>query len=329
MRRWIALLLAVLLGSTILVGCSEKDRTVLEIEGHEIPYSEYEIYFNNEKLKISDAVGRPYEEVKDIRLDEDGNTYESIAAANAQSALVFNKICEFMFEELGLSYTAELENQTERLFQQQAEANGGEETYLKKLKEVGLDEEKEKRYLKASILNTAVKNAIYGPEGENPVTEQEIANEFRYNYYLIQPLMISKFENNTMLTGPQLQEKEKKYEQAKAALSAGEEFTTVLKEYGELELSEQDCERGILIGSRISGYDEYKAVLQSAESQEPGQIVYGETDSAFYAIHWLPIDETVQEWGAEQVRIELEELKFQQYMEQQLLETTYTFSLEQ
>lgn len=327
MRRWIALLLAVLLGSAILVGCSEKDRTVLEIEGHEIPYSEYEIYFNNEKLKIAEATERSYEEVKDIKLGEDGTTYESVAIGNAKSNLLYNRLCALEFEERGLEYDDELKERTEQLFKENEERAGGSEVYQEKLKKNGLTEEQQKEYFKAFVLNEALAQALYGPEGENPVSEEELENELTYNYYWIQPLGINKIENHMYLTGTALEEKKQKYEEVKSRLEAGEDFTTLLEEYGELNLSAQELEHGILVNTRLSGNTDYKEVIQSDLEAQPGQVIYGETDTAFYALNWMPIDETVREWAMDQVKKDLMSIQFERYMEQKISGTSYSFSL--
>lgn len=327
MKRLIVLLLAGLVSCGILVGCTNNGQIALEVGGKEVLYSEYEIYLNNEKMKIENATGRDYEDVKDIQLGEEKLTYESVAKANVQSGIVFNKVCELMFEQMGLSYTEEMEAETERLFQQQAELAGGVKSYQEKLNSVGLDEEKQKQYLKALVINTAVKNKMYGPEGETPITDQEIIDELQYNYYLVQPLVIYKSEGNLMLTGAALQKKQKKYKDARSAIDSGESFKDVLAQYGEAEISDEVCERGILIGSRVAGNDEYKAVLQSAENIIPGQVIYGETSLGFYALNCLPIGQEPEAWIREQVRDELAELKFQQYMEKKLTEVPYTLSV--
>ena len=129
------------------------------------------------------------------------------------------------------------------------------------------------------------------------------------------------------LTGTALEEKKQKYEEVKSRLEAGEDFTTLLEEYGELNLSAQELEHGILVNTRLSGNTDYKEVIQSDLEAQPGQVIYGETDTAFYALNWMPIDETVREWAMDQVKKDLMSIQFERYMEQKISGTSYSFSL--
>ena len=324
LKRIGTVLVALCMSVILFSGCQKEPEKIMWIEDLEVYSDEYELYLNNEKLAISQATGLSYEEVKTQHMGgaEDSPTYEEQAAENAKSMLLYNKMSEILYREYGLEKESEIESEAEKRFANRVEWYGDEKTYTKLLKENGLSKDEQMDYFRAGARSKVVADAVFGPGGEQEISEKVITDDLRLNHYLIKPIILYKVDDlGNTLPNAQLEEKKRIYEEIRSKIEAGEPFDPLMEQYNEEPLTAEEKERGQLIGMLASGNDNLKAVLYNAED---GPYIYSEDEVAYYVIQKLETDPN-SDWQREQAREERITKAFAEWIEEQLTQTSYYF----
>ncbi len=230
----IAALMAVLL-CVSLSGCVSTKSWAVKLGDESISAAMY-IYQLRQQMSayLSQNSMSENEETWNAEYSDDLTVGEYIQTSTVQS-LAATVTWRAQFDKLGLSFTAEEEENIQANIDQMNESAGGKQAVIESLKQSGLEYDE---YINAAYYDTQkilkVVNYYFGKDGLEPVSEQAIMAHFKDNYARAKHILISTVNSSGVtMEGEEMQEAKEKaqdvYEMAKNADEAA--FDKLIEKY--------------------------------------------------------------------------------------------------
>lgn len=256
-----AVMTAVCLGATMQLGLPSVAYAVKEasdapvmmtVNGVDVRKAEYTQFFSYAKKQMENMYGMgPY-----LWSMQEGAEQALVAAAD--QACMVARLAADKFNELGLHLGSdkawEYKNFKKQISQMAAQQGTDFDGYLNML---GLTEPEFRNLVARDYYIEALQDYYFGEGGEKAPAESEIRDTFNDGYFRVKHILITNTDaNGDKLTGDALAEKQKVLQEVQDKLAAGEDFDTLMKQYGEDPGMESNPE-GYLI-------DQYGATLDGS-----------------------------------------------------------------
>ncbi len=262
-----ALLLAVVLLISVLSGCATKPY-VMVIDGMKIRQGTFAYYY--------------------------GYSYSTYYANYGDSTVTYYALTNMyqhvavyrLFEQFGLTLTEEDEQSIEDSRTEKINQLGGQGGYAAYLKTLGLTDKLYREILAIAPMYNQLKEYLYGEGGPEYMSEEEIRQTYADLMAHEVHIFISTADVETT------EDQDALYAEAEEALErarAGEDFTALIKEYGDDEYMAMYPEDGYYLAQGDSGNDLIDEALFALEVGEISDIVT--TSSGFFIYKRLPIEE--------------------------------------
>lgn len=262
-----ALLLAVVLLVSVLSGCATKPY-VMVIDGMKIRQGTFAYYY--------------------------GYSYSTYYASYGDSTVTYYALTNMyqhvavyrLFEQFGLTLTEEDEQSIEDSRTEKINQLGGQGGYAAYLKTLGLTDKLYREILAIAPMYNQLKEYLYGEGGPEYMSEEEIRQTYADLMAHEVHIFISTADVETT------EDQDALYAEAEEALErarAGEDFTALIKEYGDDEYMAMYPEDGYYLAQGDSGNDLIDEALFALEVGEISDIVT--TSSGFFIYKRLPIEE--------------------------------------
>ncbi|MBE6936367.1 MAG: hypothetical protein E7458_07680 [Ruminococcaceae bacterium] len=266
--RVLALLLAVCLFVTMLSGCATKPY-VMMIDDVKIRQGIYGYYYGYNYYNYFENYG------------ESTVQYYTITS-------LFQHVAIYkLFERNGMKLTAEDEAYIEDMRAARIEALGGQAGYAAFLKTIGLTDKLHREILAISPMYTQLFEYYFGEGGSEYITEEEVRQIYSDLYAHEAHIFISTENVETVEDRDALRAKA---DEAHARAVAGEDFSALIKEYGDDEYMAAHPEDGYYLAQGDSGSDVIDEALFNLGIDEISEVV--ETEAGFFIYKRLPVQES-------------------------------------
>lgn len=259
------LLVAVFLLS-VLTGCATKPYVMI-IDGMKIRQGTFAYYYGYSYVNYADY---------------GDSTVTYYALTNIYQHVAVYRL----FEQFGLELTEEDEQSIEDARTKKIEQLGGQGGYAAFLKTIGLTDKLYREILAITPMYNQLKDYLYGEGGPEYMTEEEVRQTYADLYAHEVHIYISTADVETA------EDQDALYAEAEEALErarAGEDFTELIKEYGDDEYMATYPEDGYYIAQGDSGNELIDEALFALEVGEISDIVT--TSSGFFIYKRLPVEE--------------------------------------
>lgn len=296
-----AVMTAVCLGATMHFGLpgvayavneSADAPVMMTINGEDVRKGEYTQFFSFVKTQMENMYG-----VGPYLWSMQPGSEQMLVGATDQTCMVARLAID-KFNELGLRLGSDKAWEMKRLEQQLAERakkNGTDlEGYLQS--GFGLTRQEFHNMIARDYYVTAIEDYYFGENGEKAPAESEVRDTFNNNYYRVKHILISNTDaNGEKLTGDALAEKQKVLQEVQDKLAAGEDFDTLMKQYGEDPGMESNPD-GYLInkdGATLDGSYMVTEFTEGATALAVGETTAApvETDFGWHIITRVPATE--------------------------------------
>lgn len=266
-NRVLALLLAVCLFVTMLSGCATKPYVML-IDDAKIRQGIYGYYYGYNYYNYFENYG------------ESTVQYYTITS-------LFQHVAIYkLFERNGMKLTEEDEAYIEELRTSRIESLGGQAGYAAFLKTIGLTDKLYREILAISPMYTQLFEYYFGEGGSEYISEEEVRQIYSDLYAHEVHIYISTENVETVEDRDALRAKA---DEAYARAVAGENFTALIKEYGDDEYLKEHPEDGYYLAQGDSGSDVIDEALFNLAVDEISEVV--ETSDGFFIYKRLPVEE--------------------------------------
>jgi parvulin-like peptidyl-prolyl isomerase len=227
----VALLAAIAL--VLFLRNADDDRVLARIDGDPLTKAEYRYCLNATLFDIAPSMseGRLADR---LREDVGGiSAEESLKAAVIDNAKQL-RVIEGKYAELGLDFDARSADAFEESVREAYEYYGGEESLRKMLKDESLDYGIFERQQRAAVMADAIEYELFQREGAPyAVTDGEKRAAYEANYARVKHLSLALLdESGQPLPGEAREEKRSLAESLLTRIREGEDFETLLAEFG-------------------------------------------------------------------------------------------------
>lgn len=265
--RIAALFLSLLLLLTLLAGCATKPY-VMVIDGMKIRQGTYAYYYGYSYATYYNDYG------------------ESMVNYYALTNIHQHVAVYRLFDQFGLELTDEDRQSVEDARTAKIEALGGQGGYAQFLKILGLTDKLYREILTVSPMYAHLKEYLYGEGGPEYISHEEIRAEYsEYTAHEIH-IFISTADVETAEDQDALLARA---EEAHDRAVAGEDFTSLILEYGDDDYMAKNPEAGYYLAQGDSGSDAIDQALFDLEIGEISDVVT--TTGGFFIFKRLPVGE--------------------------------------
>ena len=290
-----AALLAGSLSLTLLAGCNQQKTSpylvvdgkevavpyVLKVGDEEISMEEYRYYYLNTKAQAEMYMGSDIWETSPELADQIKLTSESMIR---QSRAI---------RKLAADNNVSLDEEDQKTIDERLASNkesaGSEEEYQEALKNMYVTEDLLREFIGDDLLLTKTEETLYGPGGSEEITDQDVMDYVRNNYVRAKHVLISKSE-----TGDETEDAQAKQlaQSIQARAAAGEDFDSLIKEYGEDPGTEYYPDGYVFTKGEM--VEEFETAAYELAENGISDVV--ETSYGYHVLQRLPItDEYLQE----------------------------------
>ncbi len=265
--RIAALLLAALSLCMLLTGCDLKPNVMI-VDGTKIKEGIFAYYYSYCYYSYYDSYG------------DSGVSYYTLMSVS-QHVLV-NRL----MKEYGLTMSDEDKAEVEKMRTEQIDLLGGQKGYASFLRTFNLNDAEYREILEVATKYRILRNYLYGPGGEMEFTEDDLRDVYREQYARVIYIFISTKDIETV------EDREAKYELAQEAYErakAGEDFKSLIKEYGEDETMRDNAEKGAYLQFGMLDDTDLEMALFTLGDYEISDIQM--TADGYYIYQRLPFDE--------------------------------------
>ena len=267
LKRLVSVLLAFLLISTLFSGCSLKP-DVMIVDGTKIKQGTFGYYYSYCYYNYYDQYG------------DSGVSYYTLM--NVSQHVLVNRL----FKEYGLTLTDEQLQSVEQEREAQITTLGGQSGYAAFLRTFNLNDAEYRDILEIAPKYRAVRDYIYGEDGIDPASPDDLRELYYEQYARIVYIYISTADIETV------EDREAKYKLAEEAYkraSAGEDFSKLILEYGEDPTLARDPDTGAYVQIGSLDDPELEQRLFTLGVDEISEIET--TADGYYIYKRLPFDE--------------------------------------
>lgn len=298
----IKVILTLLLTFSILLascGVSSGD-TIMEYNGEKLGERLYSFWAAKFKRNILNL----YSDVED-KTDYWNSEYKSgITVAEFFDDLIKSQIKNYLisqklFKEYNLKLSDEIIQQIDDDITEKIEFSGSRTELNEELAEMGINIELLREAYIWQAKHDAVYSYLFGHGGPKEATSEQIQNYYESNYSLIDYIVVYKtklvYDENGNLKydseGNVVTEEMTESEAAEALMKAdeafmladgGEDFTALMKEYSDYDLSEL-YSRGLFVSANELATYGY-GIVSAVQSGKPGEVYRVEEEAAYYII---------------------------------------------
>ncbi len=306
----ISLILAALLAFSCLAGCGKKTTSIGTINGKELSTDLFKFTLVNVIGQLETANNVSFADVADQQMTEDMTVLE-YAVNYALTSTQQSVIIDGMFDELGLEWNDEAQAQYDTALEENYAAyEGGKDAMVADLKSGGIDISGLEKLVETSVKYSLISEHIYGENGTNPMTDDEIEATFHDDYARIKHILVATVDTSTYqaFEGEELAAAEAKYAEVEAkvkalAINDEEGFTALMNEYNEDPGMESMPE-----GYVVTDNGQFvQAFVDGAFSVGVGEYAFEKSDEyGYHILMRLPTRETdiITEYGSVAAYIE-------------------------
>lgn len=265
--RIAALFLAALSLCMLLTGCDLKPNVMI-VDGTKIKEGIFAYYYSYCYYSYYDSYG------------DSGVSYYTLMSVS-QHVLV-NRL----MKEYGLTMSDEDKAEVEKMRTEQIDLLGGQKGYASFLRTFNLNDAEYREILEVATKYRILRDYLYGPGGEMEFTEDDLRDVYREQYARVIYIFISTKDIETV------EDREAKYELAQEAYErakAGEDFKSLIKEYGEDETMRDNAEKGAYLQFGTLDDTDLEMALFTLGDYEISDIQM--TADGYYIYQRLPFDE--------------------------------------
>lgn len=297
MKKAVALLMAVLLIVSVLVGCAGKKQDLSYVitgtvdgESKEFPVGPYRYYvqsmsdyyyaYVNTLAQQMEKKIEWSEMLADTSMTKPQTLSEYIVTTAKDQYMTWLYI-ESTFDALGLELTAEDEKEIDRIIQSDWVSVYGNDRFNTIRQTLGLSYDEFRNIMARNIKGERILDYYYGEGGPNEVTEAEKKEYYTNNYVRFKyVIFMTQDSDGKDYTGDKLAEIQANQAAAQAALDGGTAFETVLREYSD-DYTE--------ITDKMTTAEKESYELQNTTMVEDGLIIdengiFSETLATYYNI---------------------------------------------
>jgi len=223
------------------------------------------------------------------------NMGTSMPDAAKEQALYTHVVLQKM-NEYGLSLSYQKQKEIKEMLSQSVEQAGGEQAYLDWIGRYGFNETGYQNFMYTSQCYAMLNDYLFGKNGMQAPTDDELLAQFRDNYIMAKHILISTTDPST---GEQKRTNEEAREEAQAILEriqSGEDFDELMSQFSEDPGASTRPEGYIFTeGDMLEPFYEGAKALAEDEVSEPIQ-----SDVGYHIIKRVPLDETqIEDYRAE------------------------------
>lgn len=266
-KRILAMTFALVLILSMFSACSLKPNVMI-VDGTKIKEGTFAYYYSYCYYSYYDTYG------------ESGVSYYTLMSVS-QHVLV-NRL----FDQFGLSLTDEQKQDLETTREERISELGGQAGYAAFLRTFNLNDSQYRDILEITPKYRAVRDYLYGEGGEFETTEEDVRQRYYEEYARVLLIYISTADIETM------EDREAKYkiaEEAHERALAGEDFASLIVEYGDDETFAANPDTGAYIQRGSLTDTDLEALIFDLDNYEVSDI---QTSSdGYYIYQRLPFDE--------------------------------------
>ncbi len=280
MKKTVSLIAILLCLSLGLAGC-KKEAYAIKVDGWTVTENDYARQAN--LLRTTYLANTGDEDTEEFWTEklEDGSTMSQIFTDSVNEYLINAKLYACRFDKLGLTFSAqEEENMTRALSDLSAEV-GGMSALNEQLAAEGYTYEEYLTEVYDATKKTKVLEHYFGEGGEFETSDQDIKDYYNVHNALVKAIILLKYDSSTgeTMVGEALNELKQKAEDAYT--SASKESSTDL--FPDLISMYSDDTSTLEKGMVISDNGEFAQELADAALKlEVGQVAKVETESGFF-----------------------------------------------
>lgn len=266
-KRFVALLLAVVMLCMLFSGCSLKPNVMI-VDGTNIKEGTFAYYYSYCYYNYYETYG------------DSGVSYYTLMSVS-QHVLV-NRL----FKEYGLKLSDTDREELENTRSAQIETLGGQAGYAAFLRTFNLNDAEYRSILEIAPKYRILRDYLFGEGGQYEASEDELRQLYHEQYARVLFIYISTKDIETV------EDREAKYalaEEAYARALAGEDFSKLILEYGEDETQAADPYSGAYVQLGTLTDTELEEMLFSLGDYEISEIET--TTDGYYIYQRLPFDE--------------------------------------
>ncbi len=248
----LALLLAMLMLVLAFAGCGAKSPTAISFGSTELTANMLSYWMSTYKaVFLYQVTGgtQDYPQIWTTELTE-GITYDDYVSAMCVSELMVKAVCNELFSTYGLTITAEEENTLDERINKLVQQTGSKAALNSALSAFGINAEILREINEIDLKVSKVQEYLYGENGTEKATAEEIDKYYNENYYRTKYIYIStKYDyeldangelildeetgayKTRELTASETTEKKAFAKQLEADIAAGEDFDKLVLEH--------------------------------------------------------------------------------------------------
>ncbi len=242
--------------------------------------------------------------------EADGVTVKEYLQAVTETAIKSKLAAAYLFDEYGLTLSAEKEKEVQSLISGLLLGVGGEEALEEDevMQQLGMDIDDMEDIFILNAKAEALQDYLYGENGTDKVTQEETDNYYNKNYYRYNHLYIMDvdfvrdedgeivFDEDGVAKWEEIDDErwDEKFEGAKELLQRakdGEDFDKLIEEYSE-EIGKEKYPYGHYVNASAATEDTYfPDILDNVKLLEVGGVTLFRSDYGLHLIKRLELDE--------------------------------------
>ncbi len=302
MKRFLALLLAAATALLFLTGCKNTGTPVMTLGKYKLTENMYSYwlscYKTNFLYSFNNAVDNP-KVWSTVLNSETGETYADYVTKQINQTISFYLVAMKLFSDYGLKISSETSKQINQDIQEKIDYYGSRAEVNTALSAYGVNLDILKDIYIIQEKFFAVYDYLYGDNGIEALTEEEIDAYYRSHYSRVRMIVVYTKEKaltdsegnytydgngnvkTVELTEEEKQEKEIKIQEVLSKLDQGEDFESLMKQYSEVNSSYY--ENGLYVSSGSYENFGYKLV-EEAIAMNPGEISRVDDEEVTYIV---------------------------------------------